>query len=66
MPKNKDGYFRRTFNVPGVTEAGNSNRINVRDKTKKEVEEKLAEAKRQYGLGLSLPTHQRDNKPNTA
>lgn len=40
--------------MPGVTEAGHSNRITVRGKTKREAEEKYAEAKRQHGLGLSL------------
>ena len=55
MKKNQDGrYYRKTFFVPGVTESGQPKRVIVRGKTKKEVEEKYAEAKRQHGLGLSL------------
>jgi integrase len=53
MPQNKDGYFRSTF-VIGKDAAGKPKRITVRGKTKRELEEKLAEAKRMYGLGLSM------------
>jgi len=52
MPKNKDGYFRSTFVVGYVD--GKPKRITVRAKTKKELDFKLAEAKRRYGRGASL------------
>lgn len=51
MPKNKDGYFRSTF-VIGKKSDGTPERITVRGKTKKELDEKLAEAKRLYARGF--------------
>lgn len=53
MPKNKDGYFRSTF-VVGKTADGKPERVTVRAKTKKEHDEKLAEAKRLYARGLAI------------
>ena len=41
VPKNKDGYFCKTFFVPGMTDSGHPKRITVRGRTKKEVEENL-------------------------
>jgi integrase len=55
MPKkkNKDGYFRSTF-VIGKNPDGNPKRIIIRGKTKKEHDEKLAEAKRLHLRGIDL------------
>jgi integrase len=53
MPKNQDGYFRTTFSV-GKTEDGKLKRITIRAKTKKELDFKLAEAKRLYSYGYAL------------
>lgn len=51
--KNKDGYFRSTF-VIGKNADGKPERITIRGKTKKEHDEKLAEAKRLHSRGLGL------------
>jgi integrase len=51
--KEKDGYFRSTF-VIGKKADGKPQRITVRAKTKKEHDEKLAEAKRLYSKGVAL------------
>jgi len=51
--KNKDGYLRSTF-VIGKKPDGKPERITIRGKTKKEHDEKLAEAKRLYSKGVSL------------
>ena len=53
MKKNKDGYYRSTF-VIGKTADGKPDRIVVRAKTKRELEEKLAEAKRLNARGVAL------------
>ena len=53
MPKNKDGYFRKTFAI-GKDADGKPRRVTIRGKTKKEMEEKYNEAKRMHGLGLSM------------
>jgi integrase len=52
MPKNKDGYFRSTFTV-GKNADGKPQRITVRAKTKRELDEKLAEAKRLHAKGIA-------------
>ena len=52
MPKNKDGYFRSTFTI-GKTPDGKSQRVTIRAKTKKELDEKTAEAKRLHARGVS-------------
>ncbi len=53
MPKNRDGYYRSTF-VIGKTVDGKPQRVTVRGKTKKEHDEKLAEAKRLHGKGIAI------------
>ena len=55
MPKkkNKDGYFRSTF-VIGKDPDGKPKRITIRGKTRKEHDEKLAEARRLHARGISL------------
>lgn len=52
LKKNKDGYFRSTF-VIGKKPDGKPERITIRAKTKKEHDEKLAEAKRLHSKGIS-------------
>ena len=52
--KNKDGYFRETFVIPGKTEAGNPRRIIIRDRDEKVFRLKLDEAHRLYGKGVTL------------
>jgi len=51
MPKNKDDYFRSTF-VVGKKPDGKPERIIVRGKTKRQLDEKLSEVKRLYARGL--------------
>ena len=51
MPKNADGYFRRSF-VIGKTEDGKQKRITLRAKTKRELDEKTEEAKRLHSRGI--------------
>jgi len=51
--KNKDGYFRSTF-VIGKKPDGKPERVVIRGKTKKEHDEKLAEAKRLHARGVTL------------
>ena len=50
--KNKDGYFRSTF-VIGKKPDGKPERVTIRAKTKRELDEKLSEAKRLHGKGIS-------------
>ena len=52
LKKNKDGYFRSTF-VIGKKPDGKPERVTIRAKTKKEHDEKLAEAKRLHSKGIS-------------
>ena len=49
--RNADGYFRATF-VVGRKSDGNPERVTVRAKTRRELDEKLADAKRLYGKGV--------------
>ena len=53
MPRNKDGYYRATFTA-GKSIDGNPKRVTIRAKTKKDLELKLAEAKRLYSRGYAL------------
>lgn len=50
--KNKDGYFRSTL-VIGKKPDGKPERITIRAKTKREHDEKLAEAKRLHSKGVA-------------
>ena len=53
--RNKDGYFRETFTIPGAkTKAGKQKRVTVRDRDLSVFKLKVEEARRLYGLGLSL------------
>lgn len=54
MRKNKDGYYRETFVIPGKTDRGNPKRHTVRAKSKAEFDKRVEEFKRLYGKGISL------------
>jgi len=53
MPKNKDGYYRATF-VTGENPNGKPERVTIRAKTKKELDQKLAAAKQLHARGSSM------------